>query len=60
AYNKFENTMHSNLLIMKKLNDIMRFKGDAQHNICGDVSGRCADSFGVFTNLMLNLMSVEI
>ena len=52
--------MRSNLLIMKKLNDIMRFKGDAQHNICGDVSGKYADSFGVITNLMLDLMSVEI
>ena len=52
--------MRSNLLIMKKLNNIMRLKGDAKHDICGDVSGKSAVSFGVFANLMLDLMSVEI
>ncbi len=52
--------MCSNLLIMRTLNNIMRFKGDAKHNICGDVSGRIANNVYERTNLMLNLMSVEI
>lgn len=52
--------MCSNLLIMRTLINITRFKGDAKHNICGDVSGRIANNVYERTSLMLNLMSVEI
>lgn len=52
--------MCSKMLTMKDLYNSMRSKGGAQHNICGDILGRIANLAFVKTDLMLNLMGVEI
>jgi len=52
--------MCNNIMIMNDLQCVDTSKNGGNGLFRGDVSGRCADSFGVTTNLMLNLMSVEI
>lgn len=52
--------MCNNIMIISGLQQIAATKNGDNRLFYGDVSGRCADSFGVITNLMLDLMSVEI
>jgi len=47
-------------MITNELQHISAVKNGGSRLLCGDISGKCAKSFGDFANLMLNLMSVEI
>jgi hypothetical protein len=47
-------------MIINGLQQIAATQNGDNRLFYGDVSGKYADSFGVITNLMLDLMSVEI
>ena len=52
--------MCNNIMIIKDLQCIVAATNGTNALLCGDKAGKCAVSFGVVTDLMLNLMSVEI